>query len=135
MMNTLTREGLQTLLEIQNCPCISLYMPTDRTGVERQQDQLRIRRLVREAESLLTDREHLRAAQVENVLEPVRALLEDENFWLHANDGLAIFRSLEVFRAYRLPSGFKERVVVGDHLPQTAAATAHRRWAFLCSSA
>ena len=115
LIDTLSRGDLQTLMETQNTSCISLYMPTDRTGVERQQDQLRIRRLVREIESLLTDREHLRAAQVKNVLEPVRALLEDEKFWLHASDGLAIFRSLEGFRAYRLPSGFKERVVVGDH--------------------
>jgi hypothetical protein len=49
-IDILSRGGLQTLMETQNTSCISLYMPTDRTGVERQQDQLRIRRLIREAE-------------------------------------------------------------------------------------
>jgi Bacterial archaeo-eukaryotic release factor family 7 len=116
MIDALSRESLHTLLETRSNPCISLFLPTDRTGVARQQDQLRIRRLIREAEHLLINQEQLRAAQVEDLLEPMRALLEDERFWLHASDGLAVFRSPEVFRAYRLPASFKERVVVGDHL-------------------
>ena len=45
MIQTLSRGSLQALMERQTGPCISLYMPTDRTGVNRQQDQLRIRRL------------------------------------------------------------------------------------------
>jgi hypothetical protein len=115
MMNTLSREGLHTLMETQHGPCISLYMPTDRTGVERQQDQLRIRRLIREVESLITGKEYPHSVQLEDVLKPLRALLDNEQFWLYASDGLAIFRSPELFRAYRLPSPFKEQVVVSDH--------------------
>ena len=115
MEATLSRESLQTLMETQNGPCISLFMPTDRTGMEGQQDQLRIRRLIREAESLVRDKEHLHSAQVEDLLEPLRALLGNQQFWLHASDGLAIFRSPKAFRSFRLPSSFKEQVVVGDH--------------------
>ena len=115
MINTLSRGGLQALMEIQNGPCISLYMPTDRTGVDRQQDQLRIRRLIREALQLVTSKKHLHAAQVEDVLAPIRALPEDERFWLHTSDGLAIFRSPGIFHTYHLPTGFNEQVVVGDH--------------------
>lgn len=115
MMNTLSKESLRILLETQNVPCVSLFMPTDRIGVERQQDQLRIRRLIREAEDLVADKEHLRSIQVEDLLEPLRLLVEDEQFWLHAGNGLAIFRSPEVFRSYRLSARFKEQVIVGSH--------------------
>ncbi len=115
MMDTLSKGSLRILLETQNVPCISLFMPTDRTGVEKQQDQLRIRRLIREVESLVTGKEQLRAAQVEDLLEPLRLLVEDEQFWLHTSDGLAIFRSPEVFRSYRLSARFKEQVIVGRH--------------------
>lgn len=115
MMDTLSKESLRILMETQNGPCISLFMPTDRTGLERQQDQLRIRRLIREVESLITGKEHLRSTQAEDLLEPIRALLDNEQFWLHASDGLAIFRSPEVFRTFRLPPRFKEQVVVSDH--------------------
>jgi len=90
-------------------------MPTDRTGVERQQDQLSIRRLIREAESLVRARVQLRSAQLEDLFAPMQALLEDTSFWLHASDGLAIFRSSTAFHAYRLPAHFKEQVVVSDH--------------------
>jgi hypothetical protein len=115
MEATLSRESLQTLMETQHGPCISLFMPTDRTGVEGQQDQLRIRRLIREAESLVRGNAQLHSAQVEDLLEPLRALLDNEQFWSHAGDGLAIFRSPTAFRSFRLPSSFKEQAVVGDH--------------------
>jgi len=115
ILDRLSKESLQTLMEMQDGPCISLMMPTDRTGVERQQDQLSIRRLIREVESLVIAQWHLHSAQVEDLLEPIRALLENEQFWLHASDGLAIFRSRKVFRAYRLPDHFKEQVVVSTH--------------------
>lgn len=104
MIHTLSRKSLQALMEIHSAPCISLYMPTDRTGVDRQQDQMRIRRLIREIKSLLSDQEPLNAA-----------LIGDEQFWLHMSDGLAIFRSPEVFYTYRLPTGFNEKIVVGNH--------------------
>lgn len=96
-------------------PVSPLFLPTDRTGVEGPQDQLRIQRLIRQAESLLRGKAQLHSAQVEVLLEPLRALLDDKRFWRHASDGLAIFRSPQVFRAFRLPSSFKEQVVVGDH--------------------
>jgi Bacterial archaeo-eukaryotic release factor family 7 len=115
MSATLFGESLHSLLEIQSGPCISLFMPTDRTGMDQPQDQLRIRRLIREAESLLRSNSQLHAAQVEDVLEPLRALVDEKPFWRHASDGLAIFRSPQVFRALRLPSDFKEQLVVSDH--------------------
>lgn len=115
MRAILSRETLQPLMETEGGPCISLFLPTDRTGIDQQQDQLRIRRLIREAESLLRGKTPLHSAQVEDLLEPLRVLVDDQQFWRHASDGLAIFRSPEVFRTYRLAASFKEQVVVGDH--------------------
>lgn len=115
MVTTLSGESLHSLLETRGGPCISLFMPTDRTGVEGQQDQLRIRRLIRQAESLLKSNAQLHTAQVEDLLAPLRALLGDHRFWRHASDGLAIFRSPQVFRALRLPASFREQVAVGNH--------------------
>jgi hypothetical protein len=116
MMKTiLSRASLLPLLETTRGPCISLFLPTDRTNVERPQDQLRIRRLIREADGLIRDKTQLHSAQVEELLEPLRTLLDDRGFWQHLGDGLAIFRSPEMFHPLRLPYSFKERVVVGNH--------------------
>ena len=105
---------LRALSEQHNGPCISMFLPTHRSGMETHQDPLRLRNHIRAAENrLLLD--HLRTTQVEHVLQPIQALLEDESFWLHPGDGLALFRSPDTFRTYWLPSSFKEQVVVTDH--------------------
>lgn len=62
MRATLSRESLQSLMETPHGPCISLFLPTDRTGVEGPQDQLHIRRLIRETESLLRGKAQLHSA-------------------------------------------------------------------------
>lgn len=113
-MDTLSRNELRTLLEKQKGTCISIFLPTRRAGVESQQDELRLRHLIRDAENRLL-LENLRSTEVEKLLEPLNMLLEDGDFWLHTVDGLAIFRASELFRYYRLPCSFKEQVIVSDH--------------------
>jgi release factor family 7 len=114
MKHVPSKTELRTLMERQSSPCISLFLPTCRVGADTQQNPLGLRNLMREAEShlLLND---LSTPQVEALLEPVRALLEAELFWLHPDDGLAVFRSSDLFRTYWLPSRFKEQVVVTRH--------------------
>ena len=109
-----TRSELWALMETQRGPCISLYMPAERAGAEAQQNPLRLRNLLQEAEShlLLND---LPAFQVEALLKPVQALLNQETFWLYPDDGLAVFRSPDFFRTYWLPGHYREQVVVTGH--------------------
>ena len=109
-----SKSELRALMERQIGPCISLFLPTYRTGADTQQNPLRLRNLIREAElHLLLN--NLSIPQVEALLEPMRALLETELFWLHPDDGLAVFRSSNLFRTYWLPGRFKEKAVVTRH--------------------
>jgi len=102
------------LMEKHRGPCISLYLPTHRTGTEMQQDRIRLKNQMRQAENLLF-LANVHAAEVEDLLEPIQALVDDEPFWLHPSDGLALFRSRDVFDPYRLPFSFQELVVVSTH--------------------
>ncbi len=115
-MNTPSKRELRVLMEKQNSPCISLYLPTYKagTGAEMQQNPLRLRNQIREVENRLLLSKS-RSMDREELLKPIQALLDDAQFWLHQSDGLAIFRSPKVFQYYRLPSKFQEQVVVGDH--------------------
>jgi hypothetical protein len=83
-------------------------------GPEMQQDRIRLKKQVGQAENLLllTD---VHSVEVEDLLEPIQELVDDEQFWLHLSDGLALFRSPDVFAPYRLPSSFRELVVVSNH--------------------
>ena len=101
-------------MEQHHEPCISMYLPTHRVGAEIQQDQIRLKNQTRQAENLLF-LANVHAAEVENLLEPIQALVDDEAFWLHPSNGLALFRSPDMFNPYWLPFSFKELVVVSTH--------------------
>ena len=113
-MDRLSKNEINTLLEKHEGPCVSIFLPTSRGGVESQQDELRLRHQIRDTENRLL-LENLRSTEVEKLLEPFNALLDDGGFWLSTSDGLAIFRTVEMFSHYRLPYSFKEQVVVSDH--------------------
>jgi len=113
-MDRLSKNEIKTLLEMHEGPCVSIFLPTSRGGVESQQDELRLRHQIRDSENRLL-LENLRSTEVEKLLDPFNALLDDGGFWLHTVDGLAIFRTSEMFSYYRLPCSFKEQVVVSDH--------------------
>src|SRR5258707_6092547 len=110
-MNTLSGTELRFLMEQQQAPCISLSPPTHRADGDTQQDPLRLRQQLGAVENRLLLKD-LRSTQVQALLEPIQALLDDEQFWLHRSSGLAVFRSPELLRAYWLPYPFKEQVIV-----------------------
>lgn len=111
-MNLLSIDELKTLIEKTEGPCVSIFMPTHRKGTETQQDPIRFKNLMREAEEQLIAN-GLRGQDARDFLEPAKEL-DDYQFWQHQSDGLAIFISDNVFSYYCLPLNFQELVVVTD---------------------
>jgi hypothetical protein len=111
-MDKFTRDELRSLLESGTERfCVSLFLPTHRAGVDIQQDPIRLKNLLRQAEDELTAR-GLRAAEARDLLQPASTLLNDPVFWRHQADGLAVFVSPKQFRSYRLPLSLEEHVTV-----------------------
>ncbi len=113
-MDLFSRAELEKLMEEPEGTCISIFLPTHRAGRETQQDPIRFKNLLREAEERLMER-GTHVWEAEELLEPARNLLRDIAFWRHQSDGMALFLSSGAFRFYRLPLGFEELVVVADH--------------------
>ncbi len=109
----LTREEVRGLLEPRPGPCISIFLPTARAGAETQQNPIRWKNLLRAAEEQLAER-GLRRPEIEELLEPLRALQDDADFWQHQSEGLAAFRAPDLVRVYRLPLRFDELAAVED---------------------
>jgi hypothetical protein len=84
-----------------------------RSGPETQQDLIRFKNLIREAEERLITR-GIPAPEARELLESAQKLLQGDLFHQHQSDGLAMFLSPEVFRTYMLPFVFKELVIVTD---------------------
>jgi len=112
-VNMIPKDELQKLLEMSADPSVSIFMPTHRTGVETQQDPIRLKNLLSQAEKDLVAY-GLRSPEVRELLSPVQALLEDNYFWQHQSDGLSIFITADLFQSYRLPVEFEALVVVAD---------------------
>lgn len=114
-MNTLSQSDLKTLLEKHAHPCISIFMPTHhRAGAEIQQDPVRLRNQIREAEHRLQKKD-MSLEQIEDLLNPVQALIDNKELWEHPIDGLAILRSPDDLFTYQIPASLKEQVVIADH--------------------
>ena len=113
-MDVLSQDEIKTLLGKHQGLCISIFMPTFRTGAESQQNQIRLKNLLRSAEEkLLTG--GLRLQEIKALLEPAQALPGNVLFWRRQSDGLALFISADHFRCFCLPEAFGELIVVADH--------------------
>jgi hypothetical protein len=112
-MDIMTLNELKPLAERHEEPCVSIYMPTHRSRAEAQQDPIRFRNLLKKAESEI-------AAQYPDdevamgLVEQARGLEDDNDFWRHQSDGLALFFSPDYFDTYRVGLSFEEQVVVGQ---------------------
>ncbi|HEX7539332.1 MAG TPA: hypothetical protein VF358_03430, partial [Syntrophales bacterium] len=112
-MNELSKDELRLLIEKGKAPCLSIYMPTHKAGAEVQQNAIRLKNLLKEAEDRLVTGGR-RAAEVEKLLEPVQALVKNNPFWRQQSSGLAIFLCPDFFRHYRLPVDFQPSVVLAE---------------------
>lgn len=113
-MTQLSRGQLEALLDASADPSISLYLPTERKGAETQQNPIRFKNLVRNVEKQLAEK-GLEKPEVAEMLEPLRRMVDDHEFWQHQEDGLAVFRSADLFETYPLPVRFSETAMVSDH--------------------
>lgn len=112
-MDRFAADTLQSLLDNKATPCVSIYLPTERKGAETQQNSIRLKNLYNKTEEQLKELNH-DSADIQSILKPVAALIDNSAFWQQQSDGLAIFVSPQTNHMFRLPMPFEERVVVDD---------------------
>jgi len=107
----LDKNDLRRLVETRGSNLVSIYLPTETAGPPVRQNAIRFKNLVDEATRQL-EAGGLRAAEIDNILEPARRLQEDNSFWQYQAQGLAVFASADGFERHNLPLGFEETAVV-----------------------
>lgn len=112
-MDILNPTDLKSLISQQGKWSVSLYMPTHRAGNEQQQDPIRLKNLLAEAETKLLAN-GLRRPEVQKMMRPAEELLWNAGFWQHQSDGLAIFLSSGFHVIYRLPVEFEELLIISN---------------------
>ncbi len=114
-MTTVAQHQFSDLIAERAGPCISLYFATQRGGPDRRQNVVRFRNQLREAEqSLATSDAPLGEQERAALLEPLHALAGNDRFWNHALDGLAVLRSPDFYKVYKLQRAVPTRTIVAD---------------------
>jgi hypothetical protein len=111
-MSSLVNDFAAGLFTAPEPPCLSLYQPTHRHHPANQQDPIRFRNLVKAMEESL--RQKYPARDVPALLEPFHALAQNERFWNHTLDGLAVLHAPTIFRVYTLQRPVSELAIVAD---------------------
>ena len=111
-VDVVTREDVQALASHHGAS-LSIFLPTARGGAETLEGPTRLKNLVRQVGPDLADAD-VDANEADQLLEPVRALIDDAEFWQHQADGLAIYASSDVQRHFRVPLDFSSTAVVGS---------------------
>jgi hypothetical protein len=111
-MRLLTTQGLVALADERGGRRVSIFLPTHPPG-DTEQDPIRLRNLLREAEHRLAG--GVRHSQARDLLAPGLELTADAAFWRDAAaGGLALFLAGGGARRLRLPYRPRQLVVVGD---------------------
>jgi len=111
-MELLTKELIHELLSADQAPCLSLYMPTYRTHPENLKNPIRFKNLVNEMEESLLQK--YSANEVQEYLEPLEALVNDNDIWNYTKDGLAVFSAKGMFKVVGLFKPVEELAMVAD---------------------
>jgi hypothetical protein len=112
-MKNLSLEQLKALAQQTSSPGISIFLPTHRAGQDAQQDPIRFKNLLREAEKQFLDN-GMGPREVSALLQPAQALLDDSNFWSHQREGLAVFMAADDFHYYQLPFSVEELLIISQ---------------------
>jgi hypothetical protein len=110
-MENLTLDQLKGLAQQTASPSISVFLPTHRVGQDAQQDPIRFKNLLRDAEQQLLG-SGMGSRAVTALLQPAQALLNDSYFWKNQYDGLAVFVAAHDFHYYRLPFEVEELLII-----------------------
>lgn len=112
-MQLLSQNELKQLSQSASDYSVSIYLPTHVAGPEIQQDPIRLKNLLSEAENQLLQA-GMDKQQVQQTLGPGFKLLENDRFWRYQSHGLALFMTPQATRIYRLPLEFESLALVGD---------------------
>jgi len=110
----LTRTDIETLAGQDTGLCFSLFVPTARSGARTQKAAIHLKNVLAEAERLGAAHDGATTKDVRELLEPARALVEDEDFWNQQREGLGLFVANGTWVKHRLPHSVPALAYVGE---------------------
>lgn len=111
-MSQLTVERVRELMDQAEAPCLSLYQPTYRSFSDKRQNITRFKNLYRDLRNGFKERYPDENSQA--LFETFEGLLSDDDFWNHAQDGLAILACPGRSEVFKVQRRLPEAAFAGD---------------------
>ena len=111
MIDRFSKQDLLTLVKKQNDPCVTIYLTTEKTGREIYKPATSLKQLAETAQRKLAGH-WMGDADAKNFVRPLVELANDEDFWQHADQGLALFLNADRLLRWRVAQPFEENVFV-----------------------
>lgn len=113
MTPVVRRSTLDRLAESDNGLHVSIYLPVERAGDQTQQNPIRFKNSLQQAEDQL-EKMGVRRVDRQALLKPGEHLLEDHEFWQSQDLGLAVFLHDGESEAIQLPAPVEALTVCGS---------------------
>lgn len=116
-MKNFNKKVFNELANVHSTHCVSIYMPTHRANEEGkgyQMDRIVLKNQLKEAGQQLAVF-GLGSLERDEYLKPIHDLLEQEEFWAHQSDGLAIFLDNGDLKYFSVPIDFEINTYVNSH--------------------
>ncbi|MGE5439108.1 MAG: hypothetical protein ACM3UR_04570, partial [Bacteroidota bacterium] len=107
-MDQLNLDELKMLTQERKWPCVSIYIPTSRRGTEVIQASIRLKNQLRDIDRQLKEKD-VNPLLINEILTPAQDVVDDEFFWNHQEDSLAIFLAKGESHMYRLAINIDEQ--------------------------
>ncbi len=126
------RSEFATLSQKRQPGCVSIYLRTTPVTQQVEASRIEMRNLVDQAEQQLVDA-GFDKRQLAALMEQLKDLLDDDEFWYYQANSLAVFATPESIRSYRLANELVSMVQVADrfHLKPLFRAVAFSHSAFI----
>jgi hypothetical protein len=112
-MDRFHRNALNELLSQEAEPCLSLFLPVHRAGRDAEQNPIRLKNMLHDAESQLIE-SGMRGSDVRALLADVSPFVNDTTFWRQGGDGLALYIAPGFQRFFRVPLTLEEKLHIGS---------------------
>lgn len=107
-MPLITKKEITQLHEINQEPCVSIFIPTHRAGekVLQEENSLSLKNQLKDVKDKLV-KKGVKNESINDITHPIQELIDNSSFWREQSDGLAIFAADGFFESYTLPVHFK----------------------------
>ncbi len=112
-MKKFSQTDLNLLIRYKEYPCISIYMPSYTTGLEIQQNPIKLRNLLNKCQNKLE--KTWAHEKVVEFLKPGFDLQSDNLFWSHQSEGFALFISRNFTQYFNLSVTPQEKLYIGNY--------------------